>query len=216
MLRLFAVDNTQFNCEDVYGAALASVSGERREKTLRLVPREKRNSSLAAGLAVPLALKACGYDGNAEISFGLYGKPYFKQPQGLFFNISHSADWTVIALSDSEVGVDIQFKRPVDVNSAARAFTPAERGQIEAAGEAAQELFYRYWTAKESYLKAIGTGLNQPLSSFSVSFNGDTARIGGDSENSYKIYVQPWKDEYCLAVCSLCARPDGEPEILKL
>ncbi|MDE7086812.1 MAG: 4'-phosphopantetheinyl transferase superfamily protein, partial [Clostridia bacterium] len=167
MLRLFAIKNTLFDDDAEFEKNLALIDGERRQKVNSLTLREKKNECLAAGIILPLALKACGYSGEVRIEKGEWNKPVLVQPKNLFFNLSHSGEWTVIALSGKEVGVDVQQIKPADMRLARRFFTREEAKAIENAPDP-DKLFYRIWTAKEAYLKAIGTGLNRPLNSIDV------------------------------------------------
>lgn len=181
MLKLFAIDNTQFSDAVIFENKLSDVDEIRRTKIEALIPAEKKYASLAAGIILPLALKECGVEGAVKIEYEPHGKPRLVRPQGVFFNISHSGKWTVIALSDSEVGVDVQQIRPVDLRVAARFFTDSERELIENCGDG-EKLFYRIWTIKEAYLKASGEGLNRPLNSFEVKFTGGGVKIEGGEE----------------------------------
>ncbi|XP_077423070.1 L-aminoadipate-semialdehyde dehydrogenase-phosphopantetheinyl transferase [Vanacampus margaritifer] len=106
------------------------------------------------------------------------GKPYLAAPlqaspdlgtQTWSFNISHQGDYAVLAAEKGmQVGVDI-MKTSMPGSSTVteffrimtRQFTPYEWRVIQSAGSEQQQLamFYRHWALKESFIKAIGTGL---------------------------------------------------------
>lgn len=97
-----------------------------------------------------------------------HGKPHLAIPQeNLFFNLSHSSDYAVLALSHIEnTGVDVE-KTESTINYRGivdRFFTPDERSTLDQVPEARQRrCFYRLWTRKEAVLKAIGTGFQTSL-----------------------------------------------------
>lgn len=217
MLKIFAMNNTPFNDGETFEKALALVDETRGEKVRALAVREKKNASLSAGVILPLALKACGVGGEVKVEYGQWEKPRLIKPEGWHFNLSHSGEWTVLALSDKEVGVDIQQAKPVDMRLATRFFTESEQAEIGNAGENAQELFYRIWTIKEAYLKALGVGLNRPLNSFTVRFTAGGAKIDDPSVNEEWL-VSELGDfaGYKLAVCGKEYAPDEPPEILEI
>jgi 4'-phosphopantetheinyl transferase len=102
-----------------------------------------------------------------EISLGTHGKP---QVPGLEFNISHSENLAVYAISQQPVGIDVEYRRSMEIAGLIqRFFAPAELAVWQQLPSAQQELaFFRAWTMKEAYLKAIGTGLHTPLSAVVV------------------------------------------------
>ncbi|MCM1545475.1 MAG: 4'-phosphopantetheinyl transferase superfamily protein [Clostridiales bacterium] len=217
MLRLFAIENSLFNDDKTFNGQLALVDGARREKVTALALREKQNQSLAAGVILPLALKKCGIAGEVCIENGLWEKPRLVSPKGVFYNLSHSGDLTVVALADSEVGVDVQQVKPVDMRLAKRFFTDAEWRQTEDAGDGAAELFYRFWTVKEAYLKALGTGLNRPLNSFSVRFTAGGAKISdGGREEGWLVSEFSCFSGYALACVAKEYAPDFTVEMLQI
>ena len=90
------------------------------------------------------------------------GKPYSIDNPNLNFNISNSGKTAVIAFSyDSEVGIDIeQIRHLPDLDELiTRNFTSREIKFITAKAEEKVRRFFRFWTVKESYLKAIGEGM---------------------------------------------------------
>jgi 4'-phosphopantetheinyl transferase len=91
-----------------------------------------------------------------------HGKPVLIGTP-LHFNLSHSADKLAIAVSTvGEVGVDIEQIRPRPglEEIARRCFSSQEFSVWQATPEPErQTLFYRLWTKKEAFVKAVGRGL---------------------------------------------------------
>ncbi len=111
-----------------------------------------------------------------EISTGLQGKP---QVAGIEFNLSHSGDVVAYAMSDRPIGIDIERIRSMDLSGIVeRFFAPSEFAAWQQLPPSEQEAaFFRTWTVKEAYLKAIGTGLHTPLSEVEVSINHENPKI---------------------------------------
>lgn len=109
-------------------------------------------SELLRGIPEPLPLR---YD------YGPMGKPYLRD-MSLSFNLSHSGEYVLCALSEREIGADIQRREGHDMDRLARRFfheRERERlEQMETAGER-EEYFYRLWTRKEAYGKLTGKGI---------------------------------------------------------
>jgi 4'-phosphopantetheinyl transferase len=118
----------------------------------------------------------------AEIRFSVdsFGKPSLTGADDtLMFNLSHSGALVVIGICvDRRIGVDVEHIRglPDFGNIAERHFTAVERSFIFDQPPAEQErAFFRCWTRKEAYIKAVGKGLSIPLDSF------DTLIADGES-----------------------------------
>ncbi|MBW4420279.1 MAG: 4'-phosphopantetheinyl transferase superfamily protein [Myxacorys californica WJT36-NPBG1] len=92
-------------------------------------------------------------------------QPSHLDCQSLQFNVAHSQDFALYAFSrDRLVGIDVEQIRPVDnlESLTRRFFLPSEHAAICSADPDAQaRLFFRYWTCKESFLKATGDGLGK-------------------------------------------------------
>ena len=89
-----------------------------------------------------------------------------------------------MALADSEIGVDVEAHRPVPKLDALarRFFSDAERRHLaHVTGTTRERVFFEIWTAKESYLKAVGSGVAMPLRHVEIDPEGPTIeRIAGD------------------------------------
>ena len=88
------------------------------------------------------------------------------------FNVSHAADYALLALSlGNRLGVDIEsVPRPVDYRALANRFfsAPEQEAFKKLPQAAACAAFYRVWSRKEACLKATGQGLAGGLAGFSV------------------------------------------------
>jgi 4'-phosphopantetheinyl transferase len=97
------------------------------------------------------------------------GKPFLEN-SGLEFNLSHSHDRLLIAVTAGRaVGVDIEFRRSgLNMESIAkRWFAPEEQAFFQAL-ENPEEGFFEIWSKKEAYVKALGLGIYQELNTFAV------------------------------------------------
>lgn len=100
---------------------------------------------------------------------GSAGKPCLLDSAPLEFNVSHSGELALVAVSHRPVGIDLEVMDPsLDWALLAEAHChPREQVYIAGDGSAgALARFYRIWTRKEAYLKAIGIGLMRAPESF--------------------------------------------------
>jgi 4'-phosphopantetheinyl transferase len=111
-----------------------------------------------------------------------FGKPRLIETLGLErlrFNLSHTQGLSVCAVTlDGDLGVDVEYhaNRESLLEVADHYFSPREIADLRALPKARQgDVFFRYWTLKESYIKARGEGLSIPLDSFSFHFPADVA-----------------------------------------
>lgn len=116
------------------------------------------------------------------------GKPslFGDAREPLFFNLAHSDDLALFAFTTTtDIGVDVE--RVTDVpdarDVASGYFSPAEIGEFSRAPDEA-DAFFRCWTRKEAFIKALGHGLAYPLDQFAVTLLADdrseVRHVGGD------------------------------------
>ncbi len=104
-----------------------------------------------------------------------HGKPYLNG-QNLTFNMTHTQGVALYAIALQPVGIDIEcLSRAVEVEEIAkRFFTPSEyQLLLMLPVEQRQQAFYRCWTRKEAFIKAMGEGLTYGLDKFEVDFMKD-------------------------------------------
>jgi 4'-phosphopantetheinyl transferase len=122
--------------------------------------------------------------------YGRNGKPSLAGEKGprLCFNVSHSRDIALYAFAyDRKVGVDIEY---IDLDRAIahiveRFYSPGEISAFNSLpADKRHDAFFIYWTCKEAYLKAEGTGLSFGLEKVEISLTPEKhaalTRIDGD------------------------------------
>lgn len=90
------------------------------------------------------------------------GKPFCKSHGDIHFSISHSGDYFAVAISEKEVGIDIQILKNPDDKLIGRVCCENEKLFVNAS-ENKEKAFTEIWTKKEAYLKALGTGIDREL-----------------------------------------------------
>lgn len=193
-----------FNIADATAEQLAQwseqMSDERRQSVMRMKVEQKRNLRIAADALCRNAIaEFCGVSPAGIIfEYTRHGKPYAK---GLpvHFSISHSGDIAVCAVSDNEIGIDIEKIRTVNPRSAERFASEKEREYIRTA----ENGFFEIWTLKEAYFKCIGTGLGSDIKN--VTFNVSDSGIAC-SENGYELSFYETDKDYICSICKKTAR----------
>jgi 4'-phosphopantetheinyl transferase len=100
-----------------------------------------------------------------EFEIGPNKKPHIKNAAGnkLYYNMSHSGDWILLAVANSEIGADTEFindtysyKDVLKDNFSADEINYINQGP-------SIDRFYQLWTRKEALTKATGKGLDEDL-----------------------------------------------------
>jgi 4'-phosphopantetheinyl transferase len=100
----------------------------------------------------------------------------------IHFNLSHSDDLALYGFTrDREIGVDIERIRdiPEMEQIAERFFSERENAVFRALPQGKKKkAFFKCWTRKEAFIKAIGNGLSMPLDEFEVTLMpGESAKL---------------------------------------
>jgi 4'-phosphopantetheinyl transferase len=142
------------------------------------IARHRRRFVVAHAI-LRLLLGAYGGRDPREVrfDFGPYGKPALHAAPDLSFSLSHSEDCALYAFARrADIGIDVEYRR-ADLASeeiAQRFFAPEEIAALRAVPQAMRtEAFFRCWTRKEAFVKAVGKGLSLPLDQFAVSLTPD-------------------------------------------
>ncbi len=118
-----------------------------------------------------------------------HGKPELccPNPLNIRFNLTHTDGFAVVALTrESNIGVDVErLGRKVNHHKlASKKFSTIEYHNLLRADATNQhEIFLRYWTLKEAYVKATGRGLTENLRQFYFSLNPPHVHFIRDNQN---------------------------------
>lgn len=142
-----------------------------------------------------------------RFKYGLFGKPTLVGDE-LRFNMSHSHGVALFAVAmDRELGVDVEHMRAdfASADIARRFFSPLEVAAFNSLPEPEQVAgFFRCWTRKEAYIKAIGRGLSEPLDAFDVTLTPGEApallRASGQDVTRWSLFDLDVGEEYAGAV----------------
>jgi len=156
-MRIYICDTNEL--PDLPGVKL--LEENRRIHMQRYLRVEDRVRCLSAGLMLRCVLGET-YAGSVQRSH--LGKPYL--PGGPCFNLSHSGNKVVLAVSEDEVGIDVEQIAPFSFAVAQRVFTANEQDWLQRQGE--DSAFYRLWTGKEAIMKALDLGFQLPPESFEI------------------------------------------------
>ncbi|ACB94499.1 4'-phosphopantetheinyl transferase family protein [Beijerinckia indica] len=147
-------------------------------------------------------------------AYGAQGKPSLagQTASGLTFNLSHSEGLAALGVTiGHDIGVDIEYIRPLEEDIAGHCFSPRECADLAALPPADRSrAFFQAWTRKEAFVKALGGGLSIPLDSFDVSLKpGEPAqllRLRDDAEASRRwqiFHFEPSSD--CIGALAIAS-----------
>jgi len=142
--------------------------------------QHRRHFIVARGFLRSVVAQYLGSQPEAlRFEYGAYGKPALAPGHTLRFNLSHSNAVALLAVAlDAAIGVDVEHIRAdfATEDIARRYFSRAE---VEVFNSLQPEervaAFFRCWTRKEAYIKAIGKGFSQALDAFDVTLAPGTA-----------------------------------------
>jgi 4'-phosphopantetheinyl transferase len=122
-------------------------------------------------------------------------RPFFKNLE-IDFNISHSGKYVALVIGNDRYGIDIEQHRPVKIDLLNRQFTESEWKLIRNSKDQLHQ-FFKFWSIKESAIKADGRGV-EVLSKTQIL-----------SENEVLVEDKKWQyyqflhiEGYSFAVCS--------------
>jgi len=133
-------------------------------------------------------------------------KPFLPDNPDIHFSISHSGEWAVCAIGNTEIGIDIEKIGEKEVKSSLknRVLTEKELEYLETLPDKQKtSIFYQYWTMKEAYSKCIGFGLGIDFRKIEIDITGQITKITDDGKTwDGMIKTLDFSDDYALALCT--------------
>lgn len=214
MTKVYLADTDRLEDPVVFQKLYRTVPMHRQEKIDAIRFAKGKRLSLGAWLLLMHALREEGVtEENIRLSYGPSGKPYLKDFPNLFFSLSHSGNRVMCAVSHEEVGCDVEPVTAGKLPLAERFFCPEESAVITSAPEAERdEVFFRFWTLKESFIKNVGRGLSLPLCEFSIHLRENGGVVAQNALPGQSFYFREFdlQDGYRYACCA------RQPEISDL
>lgn len=202
MIKIYIADVTDLNIDE---NVLKSFPDIRVNKVEKLPNISDKKLSYGAGLLIDKYV----LNGHKDAYFvHSDGKPYTTN--GLFFNVSHSGNYVVLAVSDKEIGCDIQKCDEKNYQRVAKFVF--HKNEIELLNSTDDKLttFFEIWTKKEAYLKLLGTGFQRKATDIDLS--QDIYR-----ENDKTYFFANWKiDDYFISACYEKSNEEIEYSIVAL
>lgn len=197
-MEVYYFDIEPLRNKTVFDAQLKNISEDRVERIEKAQATADKLRLMGSGLLINFIKRKYFVDSDVDID--KHGKPYFVNSD-LKFNLSHSGRFVVAAVSDYEVGIDIQKKKADKHRIAEKNFLQGECAYINAGAndEERHQRFCEVWTLKEAYLKNIGMGLRKPLNSFEIVFRPEGPVIRNLTEYRYTQFLM--NDKYIVSIC---------------
>jgi len=133
------------------------------------------------------------------------GKPTLISPKNsLDFNVAHSNNFFVCAIADSGlIGVDVEEINEIDLQTALEFCCNSELVHLNTCNDIERRInFFKLWTLKEAYVKAIGKGLSYPLKYICFDLMDlSSVKIKGNASKKWLFNINK-VDNYILSICT--------------
>ncbi len=151
-----------------------ALSGPEREECARLVrPVDRARCAAARAILRAVLAKYAGEEPRTlPIKAGAHGKPFLDRSTGIQFNISHTADLVLVAVTRGQkVGIDIERVRQLRNREGILKsfFSTQEQAYFHSrTAEERTRAFFMLWTRREAAAKAMGFALIDSFSRFAL------------------------------------------------
>lgn len=139
---------------------LSPIEVQRAERYLQL--KDRNRFIISRSLLKYVLAKETGLDiSKIQFEKSSSHKPYLPSDLLVFFNVSHTGNYAVIAVGDCEMGVDLEFiDNQFDFTEIIpNVFNDSEIHLIRTSKDPIIS-FYKLWTRKEAIVKSIGKGID--------------------------------------------------------
>ena len=184
---VYIFDRLDQYTDEAYEAHLASLPTWRREKALQYKKLDDRKRSVLAFVLLQRALREeYGITEIPEFVYNEFGKPSLPNLP-IYFSLSHCKDAVACAVSDHNIGIDVESIVPYNPDVARRVCTADELKMLEQSLNKGVE-FIKLWTVKEAISKYEGMGLSLQFAEIDVS------KYATDTQVCYD-------KNYCITIC---------------
>lgn len=175
-----------------------SINKERKIKVENYRNIEDKRNSILGFLLLKYGLKH-EYGINLQMlewNYTKYGKPYFSEYPNIFFNISHSGEFIVCAIDQEKIGIDIQKIIDSKFLGVADVVCSINEKEKILYSIKPEKILTRYWALKESFIKAIGTGMTDTM--YNINFANKDEKFFEYKNKYFSVFE---KYDCVLSVC---------------
>ena len=133
-----------------------------------------------------------------KIARDAFNKPYLPEYPMVQFNLSHCKGMVACIISSKAVGIDVEPIRPFHPAVMRKVCSHEEQKLIEEAS-CQEESFFRLWTLKESYIKAVGKGLRLSMKQVCFQWTPDGQIISNQPEYQFRQVIL--ENQFILSIC---------------
>ncbi|MBQ3005068.1 MAG: 4'-phosphopantetheinyl transferase superfamily protein [Clostridia bacterium] len=187
-MKLYSFDIRNFT-DELFLSAYNTLPDDKKMSVDRCKVDKVKKLRTAGDMLLKKAMTEKGV-ADFEIYKNSKGKPYIKNSP-YYFNVSHSEDIAICGISESEIGVDIEKVRKVNLKTATRFATEKELFYIFGKSPCDDdyysdtteiyERFFEIWTLKEAYFKKLGLGISTDLKSVEFLVENDDVTCNKDA-----------------------------------
>ena len=159
---IYLYDTLENYSDEQYLKHLNALPAWRGEKALQYKKLDDRKRSVLAFVLLQCALRdEYGITEIPEFVYNEFGKPSLPNLP-IYFSLSHCKDAVACAVSDHNIGIDVESIVPYNPDVARRVCTADELKMLEQSSNKDVE-FIKLWTVKEAISKYEGMGLSLPF-----------------------------------------------------
>ena len=166
-----------------------------KEKYLQMSNENKRKEQIVRDILLDYVIKKENI--SESIVYNKYGKPDFSN-FNKHFNISHSGNFVIIAISNYEIGIDIQKIVEYDDMKLNKMIKHIySDNDYNYYNQNDNITFSEIWSIKEAYLKCIGIGLIKNIKDIYIDYENKNIVLKDNKILNYVSYVS---NGYVMAI----------------
>ncbi len=196
--------------KSLFNKYLKLIPNELKEKNSRYMRWQDQHSHLFGKLLLLEGLKKYNYSEDVlyRLHYNEYSRPYLTG--NIDFNISHSGQFVVCAIGKSvRLGIDIEEIKNISFDDFEKVMTNEQWELIKIADDPLK-MFFKFWTIKESVIKADSRGLSIPLLDIKVIDN----KVSYENNTWYLQDLSSIHEKYCA--CLAINKPNSNLRFLEI
>ena len=192
---IYLYDTLENYSDEQYLKHLKALPAWRREKALQYKKLDDRKRSVLAFVLLQRALREeYGITEVPEFVYNEFGKPSLSTLP-IHFSLSHCKDAVACAVSDHNIGIDVESIVPYTPDVARRVCTAAELQMLDQSENKDVE-FIKLWTVKEAISKYEGMGLSLPFAEIDTKKYSSCSKIISDKRLELSVCLGGVLNEY--------------------